>query len=49
MFNEHVIDYIDVILLGNLKPELDEHVQAWRERQEATQIWDPVNQEWWQL
>ena len=50
MFNEHVIDYIDMIRLGDVRCEADEHVLAYQQRQEQnTQIWDAANEVWWQL
>ncbi len=49
--NEHVIDYVDMMLLGDLRPELDWHVQAYYERQDRqrTQMWTPVGEVWWEL
>ena len=47
MYNEHIIDYVDMVLLGNVAVELDAHVQAYN--QERTQMWDSANEVWWQL
>ena len=32
--NEHVIDYVDMVRLGDVRCELAAHVQAYHERQE---------------
>ena len=48
-FDEHVIDYVDSLRLGDVGVELDSHVQAYYQREAETWQWDPVNEEWFQL
>jgi hypothetical protein len=50
MYNEHIIDYVDMVLLGDVRCELDAHVQAYRRQEDRnTQMWDSANEVWWQL
>lgn len=49
MFDEHVIDRVDMIRLGDVAPDLDWHVQAYYQREAETWAWDPVGEVWWQL